>query len=137
LRVPDRDADILYCKYCFEEIDKVPFDYRRCVYCGDQAEAIDPYTPKHVAERKIPICNECNRDAGAYPFRTVDDKARHILVIYRIKYQQQLKDISSYTEEDLEEYGFMLRTHMQRTVEYRRALRDRLRWLAGKEVNGN
>lgn len=133
-KIPKRDTDELYCKYCLEEIGRISFPERRCIYCGDHAQALDGYAPLEVRDRELPICMDCNWASGFNVFKTVDQKAAHILFLYKAKYRQAFG--AGYSAEDLKkeygEYGYALLTHLQHNITERTYLLDRLRWLKGQ-----
>ncbi len=127
-------------RYCSNHCRMAAFGAKPCVYCGLPADTRDHFVPKAFREKIqdlgwvrnrliVPACNECNRTAGDKVFRTMKQKRGYIHERYRIKYRRIL-EMPSWSDEDLEELGYGLRTTVVAGLNARLTLRERLRWPA-------
>jgi len=126
------------------------FKLTACLYCGQTATARDHFVPRSyrriIAEwRKqegwesvpdtVPVCNECNGIAGSSVFRAIGDKRRYIQARLRQRHRRAL-DAPFWAEEDLDELGTQLRSHVEAHEGRRMRLLLRLSWpyQVGEEV---
>ncbi len=81
----------------------------------------------HRFEETVPACTECNSLAGAKLFITVGAKRRWLKKRLRARYAKLL-EAPAWSEAEIAELGFELRTHVERGQEAKRLTLMRLRW---------
>jgi hypothetical protein len=108
-----------------------------CTYCGDPATVRDHFLPVAVAASMqfgpklkliLPSCVECNGIASDHAFKTVADKRLFIQARLAKKYRS-LVNSPSWTESELEELGWSMRTLIQAEIARKTHILARLKWL--------
>lgn len=122
--------------YSFEDIE---FTTTPCTYCGDPAREREHVAPLAVTQyteadwsseyptKIVPACRECNRIASDHTFRTLSAKREFIHAKLRKRYRRCL-ETPAWTQEELAELGWTLRSHIQHMLAKQRILRRRLSW---------
>jgi hypothetical protein len=112
-----------------------------CVYCGMTADTRDHFVPQswramfmfwregawEDAPDTVPCCRQCNSIAGATPFATLVEKREYIQGRLRDKHAKLLAS-PFHSEDELDEMGTSLRTHIERRETQRLRLLMRLSW---------
>jgi hypothetical protein len=110
-----------------------------CVYCGQKASTLDHFVPlsviymlsdiRGVPREKITLecCSECNGIAGSNVFKSVAHKRSYIFAALREKYQRLL-DTPEWSENELDELGYALRTFVAAGLQRREWIAERLKW---------
>ena len=110
-----------------------------CVYCGDRATGSDHFIPVSVVnaigslffslgdKALVPACCECNSLARNKIFRSVGAKRRYIQKRLRERYAHLL-GAGVWTQEELDELGYTLRTVVEAANKQRLHLMERLAW---------
>lgn len=126
-------------KFCSSKCRALAFKAKPCIYCGDIANSRDHFIPRAFVKRIedlgwadkdniiVPACTECNSTAGSKVFATISEKRKYIHEQYKKKYKKLL-EMPSWTEDELEEYGHSLRTHIKHSLTAKDEIRARLRW---------
>lgn len=86
-------------------------------------EGVGIITPSRI----LPACLECNILAGARVFQTVGDKRRYVQSKIRQKYARVLA-APSWTDEEIDDLGFTLRTHVRHCQVAKKLTVERLAW---------
>lgn len=105
-----------------------------CIYCGLIAEAQDHLLPKSysgVAGRKyvptVPSCHECNSLLSDAFTQTITERRALAHERMRSKYFRVLKH-HDYTEDELKEFGWTLRSSIEHGMQQKKLLLQRLEW---------
>ncbi len=121
-----------------------------CYYCGDEAECIDhliPFKVRQCGKRngthlgfgpRVRACKDCNSILGAVGIFTLDGRKEFIATKLKKKLKK-LQSIPHWSEEELAELGYSLRSHVESGLAQRDALLRRyevaslLRWETPEE----
>jgi hypothetical protein len=118
-----------------------------CVYCGEIATQRDHFTPvsvmavferlRNVADGGflLPCCGSCNRIASNKLFKTVGTKRRYIQQRLLEKYGDILRN-AEWSDEDLDELGYTLRSHIEKHLKVRETIRRRIAWRNSENFAG-
>jgi hypothetical protein len=95
-------------------------DDRLCVYCGDWYQCRDHYIPVYWSGRPrtyeswevVPCCIECNSILGGQPIFGLQERAKHLIFKYT-KRLRPLNRIPEWSEAELEEMGYNMRTQIK------------------------
>jgi hypothetical protein len=109
-----------------------------CVYCGQRATTWDHFVPYSVAAALmevvkvtgrylLPACRECNQLAGSRVYRTVAQKRRYIQRRLIDRYYA-LYDLPSWSQDELSELGYNLRTYVEANKQSHEWIRERVQW---------
>lgn len=103
-----------------------------CTYCGTTATTVDHVPPillknevPHQHRFCVPACVECNSTLGAKRLFTVLDRQIWIRLRYKEKYAKLLA-VPDRTPEELDELGYVLRSHLESVLEEKKAVLTRL-----------
>ncbi len=125
--------------YCSDRCRREAFKVKPCFYCGEPAQGRDHFVPRSFQQRiedfgwakkgnvLVPACTECNSTANDKVFKTLTAKRAFIHSRYRVRYAKLL-DAPHWTQEEIDELGKSLRSHVERSQYARDLLRQRLRW---------
>lgn len=110
-----------------------------CVYCGASATAKDHFAPVSVVASLmsmglrvsgkflVPSCGECNGIAHDSIFVSIGAKRRYIQGRLKRKYSKLL-NMPDWTEEELDEMGYMMRSAIIGGIAQRDYMRARIAW---------
>lgn len=124
-------------KFCSDKCRLTSFKSKPCRYCGEPANSRDHFIPTVFVQRVsdfarvdksiiiVPACLECNQTAGDKVFNTIKQKRNYIGRQYQKRYAK-LIEAPNWTYEEVEELGFMLRSHVERNESVKLLLRKRL-----------
>lgn len=103
-----------------------------CTYCGATATTVDHVPPillkNEVPEKDrfcVPACVECNSTLGAKRLFDVLDRQIWIRLRYQEKYAKLLA-VPERTPEELDDLGYVLRSHLESVLEEKKAVLARL-----------
>jgi len=82
-----------------------------------------------IKQKLLPACRECNSTAGDRVFFTIGQKRRYIQNQYKIKYAKIL-DSPHWRDDELDELGYNLRSHIEHNMYKYKIIKQRLRWPA-------
>ena len=113
---------------------------KACYYCGVPAESIDHVPPRSARptiialnlEKKYPFvevhaCLECNSILGARALWRLKERKDFIKKALKKKYRKHLQT-AVFTDAELSEYGYNLKTYLVSGEIMRRIVRQRLAW---------
>lgn len=124
-------------KFCSDGCRLSHFKAKPCIYCGQEAQSRDHFIPKSFAARVedfatikkrkliVPCCSQCNSTAGDQVFLTLKEKRLYIHERYTIKYRKLL-DSPYWTDEEIEELGHELSSHIRRDQAIKKHIRRRM-----------
>ena len=114
----------------------------RCVYCGEPEECQDHFLPISIAcnlddifdcssgKWLLPSCIDCNSIAGAKVFNSFQEKFDFIQDMIKSKTWN-----GNLTDEELTEYGYVLRTTFLREKQQNERNQRRIKWQIRNIVN--
>jgi len=114
-----------------------------CTYCGEPCDTRDhvipfSYTSVHPANKRdhrsnkeedtVPCCMECNQMLGNRLLTTVATRAAYLIGATERRYSKLL-EMPDWTEDELEDLGYALRTNIETSIDSKRIVQERLRYL--------
>ncbi len=115
-----------------------------CYYCGMIATSFDHFIPRVLIkeglftehQRLIPACQQCNSILGARVFPTLALRREAAKAGIRKKYARIL-NIPEWTEEEIEELGYTLKTRVRAGWKLKQLIRYRLAYRGVLNVEAN
>lgn len=110
-----------------------------CFYCGVPANSIDHVPPRAMRKRmadlgeyfgvwvEVPACMWCNSTLGNLALLTLTDRKLYIKQRLRVKFKKLLAS-HDWTDEQLDELGYTLKTKILASMAKRRLVRQRIAW---------
>lgn len=113
-----------------------------CIYDGDWWQCRDHVIPVSYASVKrdyrrgdtVKCCHECNGLLGNKAYHTIIERAKYLIRAYQTKARKYL-DYPDWTNNELEQMGYNLRTYIQSKLEIKRLYQYKLQNLA-RVANG-
>ena len=112
-----------------------------CTYCGDVSECRDHVVPvsftSNIPARKrgktnkkdtVPCCTECNSLLGNKLLTTVETRAAYLIGVMELRYANLL-ETPYWSQEDLDDLGYTMRSDIENTLNHKRNIIDRLKYL--------
>lgn len=114
-------------------------DIEPCIYCGLPATGIDHIPPRAMRHKlqdlgeyvgtwiEVPSCSWCNSTLNDLALLTITDRKLYIKQRIRAKYKRILSSVD-WTDEQLEELGYSLKSKIKATMSKKKILKLRLDW---------
>lgn len=102
---------------------------QRCIYCGEPSDHIEHVVPRRMGlpTWTVPSCAECNLLAAGTAVYDLHSKQDLIHGRLRRRYQDILA-LPDWTEEQIKELKYNLRTYVRASLQKRERIRHRLNW---------
>lgn len=127
-------------KHTVDEFESIG-DLTVCFYCGQPCDSVDHVTPRATLKmmggeienpvtsryETVDACRECNCALGDGLYTTLSDRKRAAKEYLRRKYKKYLS-MPDWSDSELDELGYTLRSHIKRNMAIKKLTRMRLDW---------